>query len=52
MISLGYKLKKKRTFAHIGGVSLKIFGMRPHVMPRGQKILSRDRGISHELRHS
>ncbi len=52
MISLGYKLKKKRTFARIGGVSLKILGMRPDVMPRGQKILSRDRMISPELGYS
>ena len=52
MISLGYKLKKKRAFTHIGGVSLKILGMRPDVMPRGQKVLSRDRVISPELGHS
>jgi hypothetical protein len=52
MISLGYKLKKKRAFAHKEDVSLKILGMRPDVMLRGQKILSRDRVISLELRHS
>ena len=52
MISLGYKLKKNRAFAHIGGGSLKILGMRPDVMPRGQKILSRDRMIRPELGYS
>ena len=50
MISLGYKLKKKRAFTHVGGVTLKILGMRPDVMPRGQTVFSRDRVVSPELK--
>jgi len=50
MISLGYKLKKKRAFTHVGGVTLKILGMRPDGMPRGQTVFSRDRVVSPELK--